>query len=186
MGRLALILDCTQQVWRVGLGDPDRLGLILTAGYLLATLAMLAVVLSRAASLPRERLLWGMATLALLVLALNKQLDIQLILLQVGRCVAHTEGWRPERFDLQRTFGAWFLAIAILFLLGLTYLCRRALRANLPLILGLGFLSAFLILRISRLQHLELLFDTRVNSTRLQRVIEASALVILIYAALRT
>ena len=88
MGRLALILDCAGQVWRVGLGDPDRLGLVLTAGYLLATLAMLAVVLSRAATMPRERLLWGLATLAVLVLALNKQLDIQLILLQVGRCVA--------------------------------------------------------------------------------------------------
>lgn len=187
MDRLGLIVDCAGQVWRVRLGDPDQLGLLLTAGYVLATLAMLAVVVSHAAtlSLPRERLLWVMATLAVLLLALNKQLDLQLFMARIGRCVAETEGSYLERFGLQRTFALWFLAVTALSLAVLAYGCRGALRGNLPLLLGLGLMAAFLMLRVSRSQHLDQLFRGGVNSTRLHRMIEASGLVVLVYAALR-
>ena len=47
MDRLRAILTCAETGWLREVGDTLPLGLALTAGYLLATLAMLAVLLAR-------------------------------------------------------------------------------------------------------------------------------------------
>ena len=62
--------------------------------------------------------------------------------------------------------------------------CRKALAANWRLFLGLALIALFLLLRVSRLEHLTWLSQSRINYNRLHRLIEAAGLVTLILAAL--
>ena len=134
--------------------------------------------------LPRERLLWGAATAALLVLALNKQLDLQLFTSRLGRCLSRSGEADLAGFDLQRTLAVGFLALATACVTALLVACRKALAANWPLLLGLALIALFLLLRVSRLEHLTWLSQSRINYNRLHRLIEAAGLVTLILAAL--
>ena len=180
------ILGCAQAGWLREVGDTLPLGLALTTGYVLATLAMLAALFARppVLHLPHERLLWGVATVVVVVLSLNKQLDLQLFTARLGRCLTRG-GADMAGFDLQYSLALWFLALAAAGIIALMVACRRALADNAPLLFGLGLIALFLILRVSRLEHLGWLSQSWINYNRLHRLIEGAGLVVLIFAALR-
>src|SRR5262245_63104416 len=88
--------------WRPGIGDPTPLGWLTVAAYAVAAALCARAALREGRSGPRG-FWWGLAA-ALALLGVNKQLDLQTLLMQVSRDLARAQGWYDRRQAYQRLF----------------------------------------------------------------------------------
>ncbi|MEO0719835.1 MAG: hypothetical protein AAFZ06_13295, partial [Pseudomonadota bacterium] len=77
------------------------MGWVTVGGYFAAAAIALAVVLSAdrfpEASRRREQLFWIGVVLFMIILGINKQLDLQSFFTATGRCVSKLGGWYEDR-----------------------------------------------------------------------------------------
>ena len=89
--------------WHFGIGDPTPIGWFTVFAYLAATLACGRVWLADRRAVrrgsPGSPIFWMVLTVLLLLLGINKQLDLQTLLNDVGRRMAKAEGW----YDVRRS-----------------------------------------------------------------------------------
>ncbi len=129
--------------WVVGIGDPTPMGWVTVVGYLVA--AALCVLWAKPAG--RGRLLpLGLAA-AMALLAVNKQLDLQSLLTQIGRDTAKAQGWYEDRREHQVAFIATIVGTAGLGFILLAWLLRRRWRECTLSLLGVAFILAFIVVR---------------------------------------
>ncbi|WP_208300031.1 hypothetical protein [Aquabacterium sp. A08] len=144
--------------WSPGIGDPTLGGWLAVASYLLAGLLCAAVWRGMGAhGHPQRREAMGYAFLAasLLLLGLNKQLDLQTALTELGRVWAHQQGWYEDRQRVQLAFMAM---MAILGLTGGAVVALYAWRLPLPtrcVWLAWMGLGVFVVLRAASFHHMD-------------------------------
>jgi hypothetical protein len=154
---LQTTLTCAFARWSPGLGDNHFVGWLTVAVYLAAGLASAAVALrlGRQGSEDRERRFWTIAAVLLLLLAVNKQLDLQSLLTVLARCHATLAGW----YDVRRTYQIEFIyavafgGLVVMFLLALGL--RGALGRVWPALLGLAFVTCFVVIRAASFHHMD-------------------------------
>ena len=137
--------------WSPGFNDPTILGWATTAGYLLA--AALGFIFVAAAWRKRSPLsrFWLVFAAVLLFLGLNKQLDLQTLLLKTGSRVASGLGFYEQRNLIRVGFVA---VVGIAILAGGVWLLAKR-RIDLPrdplLWLAIGLVAFFVVVRTSAL-----------------------------------
>ena len=157
------MLDCASTIdWSPGIGDPGKLGWITVIGYLTSAVLAIAVVWlsSRSRHGPayrRQRFFWFLLAIVLLALALNKQLDLQLLMTEIGRCVARTEGWYDQRRGVQQAFiTATIIGLAAgTFIMMLVLIGLRI--QNYLAVLGVAAVLFFILLRAATDFHVDAL-----------------------------
>lgn len=157
MEHLGTTLTCAFSRWSLELGDHHVAGWMIVLVYLAAALcsARAAAGLGPEGQAGRERRFWWIASALLLLLAVNKQLDLQSLLTVVARCHASLAGWYDDRRAVQRVF-VWTVAaggVAMLALLAL--LLRGFLRQVWPALLGLGFVCVFVVIRAASFHRMD-------------------------------
>ena len=134
------------------LHDQGPLAWFIVAGYVIA--ALLALRAGSAAA-GRERSLWLGTAVALLLLGINKQLDLQTDLTDIARAAAHSEGWYGWRRDVQ----GLFLVLMAFGTIGIAMLLWRWLRkvtaSAKVAAMGLLILLAFIFLRAASFHHID-------------------------------
>lgn len=170
-------------MWWLRLGDPGITGLGMTALYFVVVFFMFRHLFSLPAG--GERSMWGVASVIVLLLALNKQLDLQHYMNKVGYCTFYRSGMMSEKDAAQSDFGALVLLLAAIGTAALIWIFRRHLAANLPLIAGLALIALYLAMQVSRFEHLAGGLLQRLAQLRVHRIIEAAGLLTLLYASLR-
>ena len=176
--------------WRPGVGDPTFIGWLTVLAYLVAA----GLCLACAWRAPRifadhhrqHRLVWGGLAAGLLLLALNKQLDLQTLVTEVGRAVAYQQGWYDWRQPVQILIvGLLGLAALAAFLL-LAWQVRHVWRQYWLLLLGLLFIGRFVLVRAAAIWGIPLPQLSRLTGgVRLNWLLElAGAAVIMLAAAL--
>jgi hypothetical protein len=148
---------CVSDRWQITIGDPNIIGWAICAAYALA--AILAVIVLRAAPFDpahrnRERILWSLIACLMAALALNKQLDLQSLMLAVGRCLSQEQGWYENRRLVQRDFIFALIAVAAVGGAAIIWLLRGIVRHNLIALLGLACLAGFVLIRGGHLFHI--------------------------------
>ena len=184
----ASLSDCVLARWQPGFNDPYLTGWVMAGIYLLAAAAAgnLAVRAPFPAETRRqERVFWGLSAVFLAGLALNKQTDLQTLILSAGRCAAQAQGWFEHRRLVQRiavyTLGAAALGGGA----WLMWRLRRRLRHLGPALLGLSLTMGFVIARAATLFHIEAEVLTLIVKTRWPaRIFEASGPLVMLGAAL--
>ena len=168
-----LILSCLRQSWILQVGNDHPLGWTITAGY--ATAAILAVAVALRGpfadqSRARERLFWVLVALFMAFMAINKQLNLQTTLHDVGRCLAQAEGWYETRGGVQRQFVLWLAGALVLTALAMLWWMRKALLRNLPALVGCALLAVFIVVRAADTAsvHREALRDLAVSALRVE------------------
>ena len=164
---------CAELSWHPGLRNYDLYGVTLTALYAVAT--------GFAATRARQRggWFWTLAAAYLLLLTLNKQLDLQTFLTQTGRCVARYQGWYGERRIAQAD-----VAYVIAGLMAAAFAATVTLiRVNRLMVTGLALITAFLALRILSFHNTDILLQLPLYGYPLYQFIEMSSVLLLIYAA---
>jgi uncharacterized membrane protein (UPF0136 family) len=143
--------------WRPGIGDPTAIGWLTTFSYVLATGLCLASsrAISRASSretgVPDDRgeaRLWLALTIAMALLGINKQLDLQTLLTEVGRTVARQQGWYQRRHHVQLIFAIIFTAAAVAGAVLLVFLARRQGAGVRVALFGGTLLIGFIVVRM--------------------------------------
>lgn len=186
--RITAILECAALRWRPGVGDPTVMGWATVALYLGAA-ALAGLVIARSGGFPpetrrRERLFWVAMLALLLVLGVNKQLDLQSALTAVGRCVAQLDGWYAERRATQARFILALLAAALAGAVAMALLLRGALWRQGPALLGMALLLGFVLARAVGFHHVDALISARVGGWRLNWILEIGGVALVCFGAL--
>lgn len=200
-GRMAelssLLVTGAEGRWQPGVGDPSAFGWVAVLAYFAAAgLALRAVLIHRASErapvrrswppVPGEVLLvrfWSVVMLSMVALGINKQLDLQSWVAELGRDLAHEQGWYPRRRVVQ---GLFVLAVGVgggLATAALAFSMRRVFDRVRGAVLGLGALITFVIIRATSLHQIDaLLMRGRV---RLNWVLEFGGIALIALSALR-
>lgn len=182
------IRGCVFGVWSPEIGDPHLMGWVTVGVYLLAGLASVSVVRRNAFppdSRCRERMFWILATLLLMLLAVNKQLDLQSFITAAGRCMAQAQGWYENRRVVQLVFILVLAGTGVLALLGLGRMLRGTLPRTGLALLGLVLVTVFVVIRAAGFHHMDVLIGTRIAGMRLNWLLELSGPLLVLVAAWR-
>lgn len=94
--------------WSPGIGDPTVGGWLAVASYLLGAALCLAarqrLLRGHGLALPGEAWSYGFLAITLVCLSLNKQLDLQSALTEIGRILSYQQGWYDNRHQVQLAF----------------------------------------------------------------------------------
>ncbi|MFN4192470.1 MAG: isopropylmalate isomerase [Tabrizicola sp.] len=181
-------LTCALTQWSPGLGDNHWMGWLTVAVYLLAAVVsgLAARRLAGAQGADgRERRFWIFAAGLMLALALNKQLDLQSLLTMIGRCHARLAGW----YDLRRRVQEGFILVVavggLASLAMLAWLMRGILGRVWPALVGLGFVSGFVVVRAASFHHVDIALGSSLAGIRVNWLLELPGPVLVALVALR-
>ena len=192
MELITLLAATVHGRWRPGIGDPSVMGWVTVAAYLLGAWVCwrtycLEVEQSRLLNVggsARRSWLWLILALISVTLGINKQLDIQSLLTQVGRDLSLSQGWYPRR----QVYQAWFIkAIALgglVSLVLLCWLCRHDWRRRLLALVGMTGLLGFVLIRASSFHHVDHLLGMRLGGLKMNWILELGSIGCVTLAAL--
>ncbi len=138
--------------WRPGIGDPTIFGW-LTTGLYLAVAGLCGIHawhsyrISNVNKLRHHRIFWWTLTVLMLLMAINKQLDLQSCLMLIGRKVARAQGWYSQRQTVRIWFITCIATSSLIFITWLGWTCRRVLRHYGLALFGIMLLLTFIIVR---------------------------------------
>jgi hypothetical protein len=149
---VGIILDATLDHWRTGRGDNDILGWAITAAYLIgATLcartALAALRRPADAHSPERPSDWTVLSAGLLLLGLNKQLDLQILMRDLGVAFVAFIGLDRHRKWVGRAFVLVLGLLLIRVLLLAAKRVRGHTRGHRVLLTGLALLACFAVVR---------------------------------------
>lgn len=174
---------CMARDWRPQIGDPEITGWLTVLLYL-AAFALSAAVARQYRGTQGNGFWIGVAGL-LLILAVNKQLDLQTALTAFGRCLSHSQGWWEYRRPVQ-------LGFILVLLAGMVWAMRRVVaqmnrrlvRRNRLALAGLGVLCAFVLMRAVGFHFVDILIGARIAGIPLNFIFENIGLILIAINAL--
>lgn len=181
-------LTCAFTQWSPGLGDNNLMGWLIVLAYLVAAVFSMraaVVIAGLEAADRRERRFWWIAGAIMLFLAVNKQLDLQTLVTQIGRCHAQLSGWYDMRRIVQRDFILAIVAAGAVMLLVLAFLLRGILERVWPALLGLAFVCLFVVVRAASFHHMDALLGTWVFGVKMNWLLELPGPILVAGVALR-
>jgi hypothetical protein len=121
----------------------------------------------------------------LFVLGINKQLDFQLLLREVGRYLARSKGWFREPRVAQAAFAYAVFAVAAVFGLALLAATLGLWHSNALALLGAWVLVVFLVIRTASIHHIRIPLDYHGgNSFKITDMIELIGVVCILLGSL--
>lgn len=175
--------------WHPGIGDPDFLGWFTTVAYLAAggicTWAWRReTAAARSADgrgyVPR---FWLMLAIAMALLGVNKQLDLQSWFTQVGKDIAKSEGWYARRRPVQVAFVA---AVGVVGMTGVglvAWWLRGNFRRYRVAVAGLVYVACFVVIRAASFHHIDHLLHVGLEHVRLNHVLELGGIGLIAWGA---
>jgi hypothetical protein len=200
--------------WRPGIGDPTLVAWVIVAGYLVASFLcwqvyrglragagatapgtpwlVLGAVVSgseRISQMPlptRLRALWSGLALVLLLLGINKQLDLQTALSEAARFLWRRQGWYGVRQVAQVVFivgvglaGVWLFRTVVL-------LARGNIEQLALVLAGTVFLICFVAIRAASFHHIDDLLGSNFVGFRLNWLLELGGIALVVGGAGQT
>lgn len=168
--------------WSFEIGDPTWMG------WLVFLLYFASATLCYFASLKKARpdtIVWLCATLLMIALGINKQLDFQTLLTEIGRVVLSAFGLLEHRLLVQYSF----VFLMLLTLTGFAFAAKRAIGRHFErfalLFVGLTSILIFFLLRAASFHHVDRLLGIPVLGITSNFMLETSGIVIVAVSAIR-
>ncbi|MCH8617402.1 hypothetical protein LZ016_14990 [Sphingomonas sp. SM33] len=163
--------------------DPTPLAWIIVAAYFVG--AIVCFLAGRLAVQKRDRMFWLGTGLFLVLLGLNKQLDLQSLLTEAGRSIAQREGVYDARRLIQAVF---ILALATGSILGVATLSgwlRRSAASVKAATVGIVLLISFILIRAASFHHMDGWVTQRVAGIRSGWWLELAGIAVIGLSAMR-
>jgi hypothetical protein len=177
--------------WQLGIGDPTVMGWVTVAAYFAAAIlcwkcASNAYGVRRLGlSSAQPILFWSALASVLVLLGINKQLDLQTWFTLFAKRLALEQGWYEDRRFVQVVF---ILAVGVVGLAGLGiayWLTRKALPGGRLALLGILFLGCFVLIRAASFHHVDQLIGFRLAGLKVNWILELGGILIVAVAATR-
>ncbi len=146
--------------WTTNRGDPTVIGWAITVCYAVAAYLCLYCTghLDSSRALPISRIYawfwWGMAV-ALMLLTINKQLDLQMLLADIGRAFTKHQGWYGQRKPVQIRVLALGVTVGFACLQEIGYRLKRAPRSTMFALWGVVLLGVNVFVHLVSLHWIE-------------------------------
>lgn len=171
--------------WLKSAGDPTPQAWLITVGYFVAMgLCLRAAHVSRR-NAGADAGVWRMLAGVLGLFGLNKQLDLQTLLITVGRAGLSAEGWYGERRLLQKLFVAVLLLVAVGVMTWAAVRHGAFWRVHWLMSLGMALVLGFALLRAAEINHVEPDQPAAPFGPRWRWLIEAAGVILCSCGALR-
>lgn len=184
---MVLLGETTNEGWRPGIGDPTVMGWLTVFAYALAAaLCWRAAMVSGSSNAPHHRSalrLWIALAGLFVVLAINKQLDLQSWFTSIGRAMARSEGWYEYRRAVQTIFVIALAALGLIALLVLAWLTRTTWRTTGLAVIGTAFILTFIVIRAASFHHFDDLLGWTFFGMRMNWIFELSGIACVAFAA---
>lgn len=167
--------------WHPGISDPTPMGWITTVCYFAGAL----MCLYRAWTCQREPALrgkpgwfWMACGLLMLLLCINKQLDLHELITQTGRNWARADGWYQNRREVQLRFVKCLAAVTVIVVLfSIWFLWGMRIEYHVAL-LGLIFTFCYILVRAASFHHVDRFLGLGTEGFRLNWVFELGGIFI--------
>ena len=177
--------------WSAGIGDPTIIGWVTVIAYLLcaalcfwAASRRMPIIYLREEVDTNPKKFWLSLGVFLVLLGINKQLDLQSLLTEVGRVMVAQQGWIQYKRKIQLAF---IVGIAVLGLMA-SLLCMRWLRRTHFAVkfglLGFILLLVFVLIRASSFHHMDSFLGVTFGGANMNWILELGSLGIIFIAAL--
>ncbi|MEP3333777.1 isopropylmalate isomerase [Sedimentitalea sp.] len=174
---LSEVGQCLSESWSPTIGDPGVMGWATVAVYGVAALLCAVAFYKQPAG--RLKVFGYGLTLLLMLLMVNKQLDLQSALTAGARCLAQLQGWYEDRRAIQVGFILVLLLYCIGFGLFVVWVMWRHLGQIWLMLLGLILLLAFIAVRAVGFHHFDAIINAQVGNVRLNWVLELGGLTLI-------
>lgn len=175
--------------WTPGIGDPSLGGWLTVLLYFLAGVLVWRLLTDqsrlRRRITRRERWFWQFLLVGLILLGINKQLDLQSAFTEMGRMLADAQGWYSERRQVQAAFIAGIGIMGATLLAAALYLIWDAPAPTHWALAGSTGLVLFVLVRAASFHHVDELLDHSLTGLRINWVIEMGALLVIMACAIR-
>ncbi|MGA2540016.1 MAG: hypothetical protein ABSG78_00490 [Verrucomicrobiota bacterium] len=174
--------------WHPRLDNPGFLGWSVVAAYLIAAAFCARAALARRKLGPEERrfsVIWWLLALGLLFLGVNKQLNLQTLLIDLGRQAALAGGWyeREKARQAQLIFSAAFTLAGLVAACFLLARFRRFFARNPGALAGVVVLLLFVLIRAASINHVFERAGIRQDDKKWTWVLEIAGSAVLALAA---
>lgn len=168
--------------WTPQISDPSVLGWLTVASYFFASLLCLRAAGHDASA----KNLWRALGLALIALGINKQLDLQTLLTQVGREYARSGRWYEHRRAVQQIFISVIAFTSILGSMVVIVMFKNRSRGFRMASIGLVLLAAFVCIRAASFHHVDRFLNLFFLGARFNWLIELGGIAVIVFAAVQT
>lgn len=170
--------------WQLGFGDPTLAGWLITLSYLIAFGICIQVVSAHnnifARKRSKQRLLWVIISLLMLFLALNKQLDLQTLLTDIGKSIFEKSALHEDRRKYQTLFVLSVASIFVIAIFAIFIELLTVLKKHLLAIAGLGLIALFILYRAASIHHFADFFEYEILSFQFRDFVEISGIILII------
>jgi hypothetical protein len=131
----------------------------------------------------RRYRMWLGVAVFMMLLCINKQLDLQSLFTDVGRVLANREGWYNQRRIVQRWFVIAVATAGAMTFVIIAWKLRSILKERIILLLGLCSLITFIIIRAASFHHVDMLLGSRILGFRLNWILELGGIALIALSA---
>jgi hypothetical protein len=144
--------------WRLGIGDPNFMGWLITMAYLITSMfcGIYAWRIDRISPVNRtcyHRAFWLSLAVIMLIMGINKQLDLQCLFIAVVKKIALTQGWYSQRRIFQMLFVAFVAVFGMIVLIWVGWKLKRLWRQYGLALFGILLLIIFVFVRATPVQY---------------------------------
>lgn len=164
--------------WQPTIGDPSIMGWVTVVAYFLTATLALTIYLDgkrlfqNPATQKMQRGFWFTVFLLMLILGINKQLDLQSLITAMGRYYANRDGWIEYKRQVQIAVIASILIIGALSLLAFAYRVRALFQTNWLAIFGLSCLLIFIAIRATSFHHMDIFINIEIYGSKVNWIME--------------
>lgn len=134
---------------------------------------------------PKVRMIWIGTAILMAFLCINKQLDLQSLLTDIGRVISKSEGWYGERREVQRWFVLGLPALAGAFAVWFAFRFRSFWVSHTLLVSGLFLLLTFIVVRAISFHHVDEILRIQMVGMRVNWLLELTGIFLVALAAAR-
>jgi hypothetical protein len=189
MGGLPMLAEMVDGRWKPGIGDPTFVGWFTVVAYFVA--AVCCGLKGWREPMPggrtrsRPAAFWLLLSAMMILLGINKQLDLQSFFTDFGRRVLTRNGLYQERRQFQLVFMGGVAASCLVLIGGGLWFARRSLRHRWLSLVGLALVMAFVAIRASSFHHVDVLLASRLGGLKWNWILELAGIFIVALGALR-
>ncbi len=169
--------------WHPGIGDPTIGGWITVALYLLSSFSCwtTAAVVGRCDRVDAQ--IWRTISVVFFFLGINKQLDLQSAMTEIGRMLAFAGGWYESRRTVQIDFIVGVAAICLATISLAVFLARKSPIQTWGALVGSTFVFGYVTIRAALFHHFDRFISSRYLGFRWNWILEITGIAVVLVAS---
>lgn len=172
--------------WEPGIGDPTIGGWVTVALYFLACVSCwktAGVALRQDWNGQSDSYAWRAISIVFFCLGVNKQLDLQSAMTELGRVFAATDGWYEQRQIAQIYFIIGVAAVCMTSTLILLFCARKSPVQTWLALVGSTSVLGYVFIRAASFHHFDVFISSRILGFRWNWILEMGGIVIVLVAS---